>query len=66
VKGSFQPNPGKQPEETAGKRVVVRLANGSVCGERPVNSDSKLGWSADTTRWSKEGSPFDVVEWKLL
>lgn len=62
----FRPNPGRQPEETIGKRVVVRLANGSICGERPVNSDSKLGWSADTTHWGRTGSPFDVAEYRVL
>jgi hypothetical protein len=62
----FRPNPGYQPDETIGKRVVVRMASGNVHGERPVNSDSKLGWAADTTRWTLTGLPFDVKEYRIL
>lgn len=66
MRPGFVPNPGYQPEETLGKRVVVRLANGHVQGEAPVNSDSKLGLDADKMRWSKTGSPFDVAEYRCL
>ena len=63
---AFRPNPGKQPEETLGKRVVVKLANGTVQGDKPVNNDSKLGWAADTSRWSLTGMAFDIAEYRVL
>lgn len=58
------PNPGRQPLETAGKRVIVRLAHGRLgsCDPKP---ETKPGWAADTTRWTKTGSPFDVAEFEV-
>lgn len=52
-------NLGRLPEEAEGKRVRVRLRNGSV----------HSGWAADGRsgcRWSLTGSPFDIVEYQVL
>lgn len=58
-------NPGYQPEETIGKRVTVRLANGRVSGDLPVNSDSLPGWKADNARWEKGGDPWDITHFRV-
>lgn len=63
--GSMNPNPGHYPPEAIGKRVKVRLRDGTIQGDKPVNTDSKLGWAAETTDWSLTDHPFDVVEWEL-
>jgi len=59
-------NPGHLPEEAKGKRVVVMLENGRVHGDTPVNTDSKLGWDAETTRWSKPQNEYDVRLYYVL
>ena len=61
----MNPNPGRCPLEATGKRVRVILRNGTRHGDAPVNTDSKLGWAAETTRWSLTGHAFDVLEWEL-
>lgn len=60
----MSPNLGRCPIEAAGKRIRVVLRNGTRHGDTPVNTDSKLGWAAETTRWSLTGHAFDVVEWE--
>lgn len=50
---------GKLPKEAQGKRVRVRLANGSL---------SKGTWAADGKggcRWSLTGSPWDIAEYEI-
>ena len=59
------PNPGYVPTIAKGKRVRGILANGHRFGFEQVNPVSPLGWTADSIRWSKTGSPFDVKEWEL-
>lgn len=61
----MSPNPGRCPAEATGKRVRVILRNGTRHGDFPVNTDSKLGWAAETTNWRLTGSAFDVLEWEL-
>lgn len=63
--GWFQ-NLGQQPSGTKGKRVVVVLRNGNRCGEKPVSAATPPGWTADTTRWTLTGDPFDVEWFKVL
>lgn len=58
-------NPGYCPPAAVGKRVRVVLRDGSRHGFAPVNTDSKLGWAAETTRWSLTGHLADVIEWEL-
>lgn len=58
-------NPGHCPPEAAGKRIRVRLRDGTLQGAAPVNTDSKAGWAAETTNWRLTGSPFDVIEWEI-
>lgn len=58
--GRWIPNPGYCPPEAAGKRVFVRLANGS---------ESQLSWPADGhsgCRWSISGHPYDIAEYRVL
>ena len=55
-------NKGEQPAETKGKRVHVLLRNGYAS----TKADDRIGWAADTSRWSLEGHPFDIVRWKFL
>ena len=43
----WKPNPGQCPREAKGKRVVVRLNNGSICGEIPITTVTPAGWAAD-------------------
>lgn len=61
----MKPNPGRCPPEAAGKRVRVRLRDGTLQGHQPVSADSKLGWAAETTNWRLTGSAFDVLEWEF-
>lgn len=60
------PNPGHLPEEAIGKRVVVRLADGSICGREPVSSSAPRGWAADRARWTLTGVPFDIAEYEVI
>lgn len=57
---------GRMPDEARGKRVIVTLANGRLCGVEPVTAVSPPGWAADTTRWTKTGSPWDVASYEVL
>lgn len=67
-------NPGRCPSHLmgTGKRVVVRLRNGTEQGRQPVNADTKAGWPAwgdrgsQRTDWSLTGSPFDILEYLEL
>lgn len=43
----FKPNPGYCPRSAKGKRVIVQLNNGTICGEEPVTTVSPPGWAAD-------------------
>jgi hypothetical protein len=61
-------NKGHLPPIAAGKRVIVRLRNGSVCGREPVGNALPNGWAADGRfgcRWELTGSPFDIVGWEI-
>jgi hypothetical protein len=65
----WRENHGRMPGLAAGKRIVVELRNGSICGEQPVGSGSPAGWPADGKggcRWSLEGSDFDIVRYRIL
>lgn len=59
-------NPGHLPEEAIGKRVIVKLANGDVCGREPVSPTAPRGWAADTARWTLTGHPFDIAEYEVI
>jgi hypothetical protein len=62
-------NPGHLPAEAQGKRVRVRLADGSLAGVEPVSTVSPAGWAADGRngcRWSRTGSPFDIDAYEVL
>lgn len=66
----MRPNLGHCPDEARGKRVIVQLANGRICGTEPVTTVTPLGWSADGKggcRWSltRGGFPFDIAGWRL-
>lgn len=55
----MHPNPGHQPEETIGRRVKVKLRNGTF----PLES-----WAADGRNgcnWTLSNWPFDIIEWEL-
>lgn len=71
----MMPNPGHLPAECIVladdgrptgriRRVAVILRNGTVHGREAVNTDSKLGWDAETTRWTLTGHAYDVVEFE--
>ncbi len=63
------PNPGHCPREAAGKRVVVRLANGDVCGREPASAATPAGWPADGRqgcRWSRLGLPHDIADYEVV
>lgn len=65
-------NRGFMPKEAAGKRVAVKLRNGSISGDKPVTPYSPAGWPADGRggcRWSHtkgHASAFDIVEYRIL
>lgn len=63
------PNPGRLPFEAAGKRVIVELRNGRVCGTEPVASGAPLGWAADGQggcRWTLTGDGWDIAFYRVL
>jgi hypothetical protein len=60
------PNPGHLPEEATGKRVIVRLREGSICGRQPVSPTAPRGWAADGARWSLTGHPFDIMDYEVI
>lgn len=66
----FEPNTaGTIPAKARGKRVVVQLRNGSICGRDPVHSAAPSGWAADGKggcRWSLKNGPFDIAAFKVL
>lgn len=65
----MKPNPGKCPPEAKDKRVIVRLANGNICGREQVTPVSPIGWAADgrqACRWTLTGHPFDIVEYEVV
>jgi len=62
-------NPGFFPEVAKGKRVIVKLANGKVCGREPVTSTTPPGWAADGKqgcRWTITGHPFDIANYQVI
>ena len=59
-------NHGYVPAEAVGKRVVVELRNGRICGREPVTTVTPAGWAADTSRWSLTGEPFDIIGYEVL
>lgn len=62
----MKPNPGHCPEEATGKRVRVRLADGTLARDVP---GSAPGWAADGRggcRWERTGSPFDIAEYEVI
>jgi hypothetical protein len=61
-------NHGFCPDQAAGKRVFVWLANG-LQGKCDPNPMSPPGWAADGPsgcRWSITGSQFDIVECEVI
>lgn len=59
-------NEGKQPRAAKGKRAVVKLRNGRICGAEPVSKETPAGWLIDGTRWTLTGEPFDVEFFRRL
>lgn len=62
----MKPNPGHLPKEAIGKRVRVRLADGSlpkdVAGAPP-------GWAADGPNgcnWKHRNFPYDIAEYEVI
>lgn len=69
LRADMTPNPGHLPDKARGKRVLVQLANGRICGEEPVHSAAPRGWAADGKggcRWTIRKSPFDIAGFKVL
>ena len=72
MKGWLEHDGGEQPARTKGKRVIVQLRSGKVCGREPVTSTSPPGWTADAPtrwKWEPEGSPartFDIVRYMIV
>lgn len=62
----WRPNPGHIPEEAVGKRVLVKLGNGRLCGAAPVNATAPIGWAANSARWTLTGSPYDISWYRVL
>lgn len=65
----WKPNPGHCPPEARGKRVIVLLVNGKVCGDEPVSSVTPPGWSADdkgACRWTITGFGWDIANYFVL
>ena len=65
---AFHRNHGFCPDQAAGKRVRVILADGRTgkCDDNPM---SPPGWPADGRdgcRWSITGSPFDIAEYEVI
>jgi hypothetical protein len=61
-----KPNPGHCPEEAEGKRVRVRLADGSIAADLP---GAPPGWAADGRNgcnWQRRGFPFDIAEYEVI
>jgi len=61
-----KPNPGHCPEEAQGKRVRVRLADGSIAADVP---GAPRGWPADGRGgcdWRRRGFPFDIAEYEVI
>jgi hypothetical protein len=62
-------NPGQIPDDARGKRVIVTLRNGRVCGRDPVGAALPNGWAADGRegcRWSRGNSPWDIVAYEVV
>lgn len=66
----WKPNPGECPRDAKGKRVVVKLNNGDVCGEDPVTTVTAAGWAADGkhgANWTRDPEwPFAIAEYYVL
>lgn len=63
------PNPGHLPPDAEGKRVIVELRSGSVCGREPVTSTAPRGWAADGRngcRWTLLGRPHDILFYEVI
>jgi hypothetical protein len=60
------PNTGKLPREAAGKRVIVELCNGRICGQ---DAAPLLGWAADGQsgcRWTLTGNGWDIAFYRVV
>lgn len=67
VADKMKPNPGRQPDETKGKRVFVRLANGKEPSREPVTTVTPAGWAADTANWRiTPGYPFSISHYEVI
>lgn len=65
----MKPNPGYCPPEAIGKRVVVELRNGRVCGREPVTTVTPAGWAADGQhgcRWTLTRNSWDIAFYEVL
>lgn len=68
----WRKNHGRKPGDAAGKRVVVELRTGEICGELPQTPTSPAGWAVEPqkgapgVRWTLEGHPFDVIRYRIL
>lgn len=71
---AWRENHGFCPAEAAGKRIKVKLRDGSIQGDKPVSATSPAGWPADgdangrgpPIRWTLEGHRADVIAWDFL
>lgn len=68
---SVRPNTGVRPEEAKGKRVRVVLERDRDTMTEPTyanesNPMAAPGWAADTVKWAKTGSPFDVAFYEVI
>ena len=62
-------NHGYIPAEARGKRVIVELRSGRVCGREQVSPTAPLGWAADGKdgcRWSLTGDDWDIVGYEVI
>lgn len=62
----MQMNHGYIPAGAVGKRVVVELRSGRICGREPVSPTAAIGWAADTSRWSLTGDDWDIIGYEVL
>lgn len=67
----WRENKGRCPRDLVGtsKRVVVELANGTVCGKDAVSTATPPGWPADgkgACRWSLTGHDFDIARFYVI
>lgn len=71
---SWRENPGYCPDDARGRRVLVRLRNGTEHGGQQVTVVSKLGWAADgrdACNWALDppgvrSREFNIAHYKVI